>query len=160
LPDAGNPDAPSSVAQACVDFGGAPYDYSSVDDLLAKLSKRWVGCGDNPVPPAGGIWPSGFVGVRFDPGGTWQALVRMPDGSVQPAVGAPSSGTFHVARYPGDAAADAPIFVLYFFVGNAAVQSNDDADDQWEGNLEESPEILHMVASHTGQDFRFSSAAP
>jgi hypothetical protein len=155
LADAGNPDDPSSVQQACALFGGPPYPYTSIDDLKAKLSRRWVGCGDNPAP-AGDFWPAGFTGVQLDPAGTWQALVRAGDGSVQQATAGNAAGTYEVVRYPvGPSDRYGALFILYLLPAGVTDMY---AGEQWEGEIEESPEILFVTSSTTSDAFRFSSA--
>ncbi len=156
--DAGNPDAPSSVAQACALFGGEPYDYASLDDLHAKLARRWVGCGDNSVDN-GGFWPPGFTGIQLDDAGTWQALVRETDGSVVQATVGNAAGTYQVIRYPDDSAQYAAFFILYL-LPPGSTDLNSGEHEQWEGNLEESPEILFVESSNTADSYRFSSALP
>src|SRR5262249_4871355 len=100
--DGGDPDAPSSVTQACALFGGEPWDYASIDDVNVRLSsRRWLGCADNSKDAidAGGFWPAGFTGIVFGGDGTWQALVRAPDGSIAPATTGNTTGTYEVAPY-------------------------------------------------------------
>lgn len=158
--DPGNPDAPTSVEQACMQFGGAPYAYPSLEDLQARLARRWVGCGDNPGPSgpiSTNFWPQGFTGVQLDPAGTWQALRRASDGSVEPATVGNASGTYVVTRYPGDPVRYAGSFIVYLLPGDS---TDMDSGEQWQGDLEESPEMLVVTSAHTGDSFRFSSAAP
>jgi hypothetical protein len=160
LTDAGNVDAPSSVGQACAQFGGAPYDYPSIDDLQAKLSRRWVGCDDNPVD-LDNFWPSGFVGVQLDPAGTWQALVSEADGSVQPATAGNADGTYVLVRYADDSAQYAQMFELYFLPSGSPFPGDPvHAAVQWQGWLEQSPDVLEVVSAHTASQYRFSSASP
>ena len=155
LADAGNPDAPTSVAQACAFFGGEPYVYPSLDELQARLSRRWVGCANYAGDT--GFWPAGFTGVQLDADGTWQALVRASDGSVQPATEGNATGTYDVTLYMPGSAQYAPMFVMHFLpVGG----TDPFASEQWEGNIEESPEILFVVSSNTADSYRFSSALP
>ncbi len=153
--DGGDPDAPSSAAQACALFGGEPYVYPSLDDLKARLSRRWVGCGDNPG--AGTFWPAGFTGLQLDTDGSWQALVRAADGSVEPATIGNSSGTYQVVRYMEDSERYASFFILYLLPGDSTDMFS---GEQWQGDIEESPEMLVVNSSHNADNFRFSSAAP
>ncbi len=157
LSDAGNPDAPASVAQACAQFGGAPWNYPSIDDVTARLaSRRWVGCPDNS-PDTNDFWPAGFAGIVFDPNGSWQALIRAGDGSIQPATQGNATGTFQVDSYPIETAQDAAIFVMHFTPTGVREPAG---AEQWQGYFEDSPEILSVESSTSSDAYRFSSAPP
>ncbi len=152
--DGGDPDAPSSVAQACALFGGPPWDFASIADVKQRLTSRtWIGCGDDSLN-TNGFWPAGFV---FTPDGRWQALVRASDGSMGPATEGHAAGTYEVDDYAIDMPQYAAMFILHFLPDGAA---NEAQGEQWEGYFEDSPEILY-VDSSTGTDaYRFSSAPP
>jgi hypothetical protein len=154
--DAGDPDAPSSVQQACALFGGPPYLYPSIDALQSKLARRWVGCGDNPARAAS-FWPAGFDGIQFDGVGGWVALVRAADGTIAPASAGNAAGTYDVMPFPDD---DSGQYAASFIMHVAPPGTDSASFEQWEGNIEESPDILFVESSTTSDAFRFSSAPP
>ena len=157
LSDAGTPDAPASVAQACAQFGGEPWNYPAIDDVKARLaSRRWVGCGDN-APDTNHFWPAGFAGIVFDPNGSWQALIRAGDGSIQPATGGNATGTFQVETYAIDTPQYAAMFVMHLIPTGV---TDPRGFEQWQGYFEDPPEILSVESSTSSDAYRFSSAPP
>lgn len=157
LSDGGNPDAPSSVAQACALFGGEPYNYPSIEEVKTRLtSARWVGCADNSQN-TNGFWPAGFTGIQFDSADAWRALVRAADGSIEPATLGNAAGTYEVDPYPLRSAQYAAVFIVHLLpVGT----TDTGLGEQWQGYFEDSPEILFVESSDGPDAYRFSSAPP
>jgi hypothetical protein len=154
LADGGDPDAPSSVAQACALFGGDPWGYPSIDAVQTRLaSQRWIGCSDNSQN-TNGFWPAGFTGILFGTDGTWQALVRASDRSIRPSG---ATGTFTVDRYPNDTAQYVGMFVVHLMPSGI---TDPGRAEQWQGYFEDSPEILFVESSTSSDVYRFSSAPP
>jgi hypothetical protein len=157
LLDAGNPDAPVSATQACNQFGGAPYVYTSVGDLMAHLAGRWVACGDSSGPETWSFWPPGFAGVDLGAGGTWRTLLRAADGTLQDDTDPEAQGTFAIVDLSSDSWVGQPLFALRFLT--SADPDAAGPAQQWEGWLEESPDIL-FVHGNGGDTYRLSSATP
>jgi hypothetical protein len=152
--DGGDPDAPSSAAQACALLGGDPWDYPSIDDVTVRLTaKRWIGCGENSKS-TNGFWPAGFAGVLFDADGTWQALVRTSDGSIGQSS---ATGTFTVDPYGIEGPQYVGMFIVHLTPSGVADPAR---EEQWQGYFEDSPEILFVESSTTSDPYRFSSAPP
>jgi hypothetical protein len=161
LVDAGDPDAPASAAIACSLFQGPPYAYASIADLTDRLTdKQWIGCSGNAAIDNGELFPTGFAAITFDGAGNWQAFVHAPNGSLEPATGAHSQGTYSLRAYIVDTTQYAGTFVLSLGPPDAGALGGAD-DLQFQGMLLESPEILSFYSTNVaGANYQFSSAAP